>query len=139
MVPDCSKAWETLACDISEFKEKFFLTAQRRFSLIYTVVRKALDHSVAEKISKFSSIFAELGVLLTIHCYRGSNFTSTKFQDFCKSLNIKLTFSSAEHHSSNYAEKSVQTVKKFMRRTDEWQLALLEYLIKDSNVPIIYH
>ena len=59
-----------------------------------------LGHTAEETIDKLSSIFAELGLPKTLHCDRG-----TKFQDFCKSLNIKVTYSSAEHHSSNYAER----------------------------------
>ena len=76
-----------------------------------------------------SSIFAESGLAKTIHCDRGTNYTSVKFQEFCKSLNIKVTYSSTEHYSSNYAERCVQTVKQFMRKTEEWQMALLEYLM----------
>ena len=32
-----------------------------------------------------------------------------------------------KHLSSNYAERSVQTVKNFMRKSDEWPICLLEY------------
>ena len=35
-----------------------------------------------------------------------------------------------KHHSSNYAERAVQTVKNFMKRNyHEWRLSLLEYLM----------
>ena len=44
-------------------------------------------------------------------------------------LNVKLSFSSSEHHSSNYAERSVQVVKGFMKRSVEWPICLLEYLM----------
>ena len=81
------------------------------------VVREMSGHTAEETIAKLSSIFAELGLPKTIHCDRGTNYTSTKFQEFCNGLNIKVTYSSAEHHSSNYAERGVQTVKQFMRKT----------------------
>ena len=93
------------------------------------VVREMIGHTAEETIDKLSSIFAELGLPRTLHCDRGTNYTSSKFQDFCKGLNIKVTYSSAEHHSSNYAERGVQTVEQFMRKTEEWQMALLEYLM----------
>ena len=95
----------------------------------YMVIREMQGHSAEETISKLSSIFAELGLPKTIHCDRGTNYTSVKFQEFCKSLNIKVTYSSAEHHSSNYPERCVQKVKQFMRKTEEWQMALLDYLM----------
>ena len=93
------------------------------------VVREIDGQTAEETIKKFSSVFAELGLPKTIHCDRGTNYTSTQFQNFCQSLNIKGTYSSAEHHQSNYAERGVQTVKQFMRKTKEWQMALLEYLM----------
>ena len=88
-------------------------------------------HTAEETIEKLSSIFAELGLPKTIHCDRGTNYTSTQFQNFCQSLNIKVTYSSAEHHSSNYAEQ-------FMRKTKEWQMALLEYLMTPTRLQGIH-
>ena len=104
LVPDCSESWEALATDIFEFQGKFFLIVSCRFSS-YMVVREMTGHTAEETIDKLSSIFAELGLPRTLHCDRGTNYTSSKFQDFCKGLNIKVTYSSAEHHSSNYAER----------------------------------
>ena len=56
---------------------------------------------------------------------------SNNFASFCKGLNISLTYSSAEHHSSNYAERAMQTVKNIMNKSqgDHWELSLLEYLM----------
>ena len=53
------------------------------------VVREMTGHTAEETIDKLSSIFAELGLPRTLHCDRGTNYTSSKFQDFCKGLNIK--------------------------------------------------
>ena len=128
LVPDCSESWEALATDIFEFQGKYFLIIACRFSS-YMVVREMDGQTAEETIKKFSSVFAELGLPKIIHCDRGTNYTSTQFQSFCQSLNIKVTYSSAEHHQSNYAERGVQTVKQFMRKTKEWQMALLEYLM----------
>ena len=44
-------------------------------------------------------------------------------------LNVELSYSSSEHHISNYAERSVQVVKGFMKRSAEWPIFLLEYLM----------
>ena len=90
-------------------------------------IRDMKDHSAEETIKQCQSIFRELGVPKTLHCDRGSNYTSVQFQEFAKSINMNLTFGSSEHHSSNYAERSVQTVKNFMRKSQEWSICLLEY------------
>ena len=87
------------------------------------------DHSAEETIRQCQSIFYELGVPKTLHCGRGANYSSIQFQEFAKSINLKLTFGSSEHHSSNYAERSVQTLKNFMRKSHEWSICLLEYYL----------
>ena len=95
----------------------------------YIVVRQMSSHSTKETIQQFQSIFAELGIPKHIHCDRGANYTSIEFQRFCEGLSVRLSFSSSEHHSSNYAERSVQVVKGFMKKSDEWPICLLEYLM----------
>ena len=127
-VRDASEAWESLATDIFEYKGKFFLIVSCRFSG-YIVVRSMSCHSTAETIQQFQSIFSELGVPRYLHCGRGSNYASLEFQKFMQGLNVQLSFSSSEHHSSNYAERSVQVVKEFMKRSAEWPICLLEYLM----------
>ena len=73
-----------------------------------------------------------MGFLNSCPIDRGSNFTSKTFMNFCKSLDIILTYSIAYHHSSNSAEQAVQVVKNLMKKckhtNQSWHLALLEYL-----------
>ena len=63
---------------------------------------------------------------------RGTNYTSSLFLAFCKGLDIKLSFSGANHHSGNPAEHSVQIIKNIMRKckytNTNWRIGLLEYL-----------
>ena len=109
-MPSCTEAWEAVATEIFEFQGNNYLIVACRFSG-YIVVRKVKDHTVQETIATLVSIFAEYGVPQSIHCHHGTNYMSNNFASFCKGLNISLTYSSAEHHSSNYAEYAVQTVK----------------------------
>ena len=125
-VQDISEAWESTATDLFEFKGNTYLIISCRFSG-YMAIRDMKDHSAEETIKQCQSIFRELGVPKTLHCDRGSNYTSVQFQEFAKSINMNLTFGSSEHHSSNYAERSIQTVKNFMRKSKEWSICLLEY------------
>ena len=127
-VRDVSEAWESLATDFFEFRGKYYLIVSCRFSG-YIVVRQMSTHSASETIQQFQSIFAEPGVPRHLHCDRGSNYTSIEFQSFMQGLNVKLSYSSSEHHSSNYAERSVQVVKGFMKKSVEWPICLLEYLM----------
>ena len=125
-VQDISEAWESTATDLFEFKGNTYLIISCRFSG-YMAIRDMKDHSAEETIKQCQSIFRELGVPKTLLCDRGSNYTSVQFQEFAKSINMNLTYGSSEHHSSNYAERSIQTVKNFMRKSKEWSICLLEY------------
>ena len=72
-----------------------------------------------------------IGVLDEIHSDRGANFTSQLFLSFCIGLDVKLSFSSAYHHSGNPAERAVHTIKNMKKCTHtktNWRLGLLEYL-----------
>ena len=130
LIPSCTEAWEAVATDIFKFQGNSYLIVACHFSG-YIVVRKVKDHTAQETIATFVSVFAGLGVPRTIHCDRGTNYMSNNFASFCKGLNISLTYSSAEHHSSNYAERAIQTVKNIMNKSqgDRWELSLLEYLM----------
>ena len=125
-VQDISEAWESTATDLFEFQGNTYLIISCRFSG-YMAIRDMKDQSAEETIKQCQSIFRELEVPKTLHCDRGSNYTSVQFQQFEKSINMNLIYGSSEHHSSNYAERSVQTVKNFMRKSQEWSICLLEY------------
>ena len=90
------------------------------------------DHSAEQTIAKILEIFSEFGVPDELRSDRGTNYTSSLFLAFCKGLDIKLSFSSAHHHSRNPAECSVQIVKNIMEKckytNTNWRLGLLEYL-----------
>ena len=76
--------------------------------------------------------FLEFGVPDEIPSDRGTNFISQLFLSFCKGLDIKLSFSSAYHHSGNPAERAVCIIKNIMKKCahtkTNWRLGLLEYL-----------
>ena len=92
-------------------------------------------------IQILTSVFSEQDLPIAIRCDRGRNFVSDLFQQYCKHLDINLTFSSGYHHSGNPAERAIRTVKGLMKcctmAKQSWRLALLEYLATplDSNTP----
>ena len=89
-----------------------FIDCFSKFIVVHTVT----DHSSEQTIAKFLEIFSEFGVPDELHSDRGTNYTSSLFLAFCKGLDIKLSFSSAHHHSGNPAEHSVQIVKNIMKK-----------------------
>ena len=126
-----TQPWTCLATDLFEFQGKTYLIVVDRYSK-FIIVRRIMDHSKEQTVSLFSQIFAEHGIPDEIRSDRGSNFTSSYFISFCHQLDIKLSFSSAYHHSGNPAERAVRIIKNIMKKCNEtktnWRLGLLEYL-----------
>ena len=120
-----------VATDIFQYGGKSYIIVVDRYSK-FIVVRKVSDHSNEQTVATFLQIFSEFGVPDEIRSDRGSNFTSQLFLSFCKGLDIKLSFSSAYHHSGNPAERAVRIIKNIMKKCahtkTNWRLGLLEYL-----------
>ena len=110
-----TQPWTCLATDIFEYGGKSYIIVVDHYSK-FIVVHKVLDHSSEKTVPTFLQIFSEFGVLDEICSDRGANFTSQLFLSFCKGLNVKLSFSSAYHHSGNPAERAVHTIKNIMKK-----------------------
>ena len=107
--------WHSPTLDNFEFKGTHYLIVYDHFSR-FIIVKKSDSLSARSTIHLLLEIFMEHRVPSSIRCDHGSNFMSSEFSTFCLDLNIKLFFSSAYHHSSNMAERAVQTVKDLMKR-----------------------
>ena len=126
-----TQPWTWLATDIFEYGDKSYTIVVDQYSK-FIVVHKVSDHSSEQTVATFLQIFSEFGVPDKICSDRGSNFTSQLFLSFCKGLDVKLSFSSACHHSGNPTERAVRIIKNIMNKCahtkTNWRLGLLEYL-----------
>ena len=126
-----TQPWTCLATDIFEYGGKSYLIITDQFSK-FIVVHKVADHSSEQTVAAILQVFSEFGVPDSVRCNHGTNFTSHLFLSFCKGLDVKLSFSSAYHHSGNPAECAVHIIKNIMRKcahtNTNWRLGLLEYL-----------
>ena len=133
-----TQPWTYLTTDIFEYGGKSYIIVVDRYSK-FIVVCKVSDHSSEQTVATFLQIFSEFGVPDEIHSDRGSNFTSQLFLSFCKGLDIKLSFSSAYHHSGNPAERAVHIIKNIMKKCahtkTNWRLGLLESLSARLTLP----
>ena len=123
--------WHSFSLDNFEFKGTHYFIVYDRFSR-FIVVKKSDSLSARSTIQLLLEIFTEHGVPSSIRCDCGCNFMSSDFNTFCTDLNISLCFCSAYHHSSNMAERAIQTVKDLMKRCHSadvsWRLGLIEFL-----------
>ena len=132
--------WSHLSLDNFEFWGQYFLMILD-ISTKFFVVRLVSSLNTDSTIQTLTSVISEHGMPTHIQCDRGRNFVSDLFQQYCQHLGIKLTFSSAYHHSGNSAERAIRTIKLLMKHCtmakQSWRLALVEYLATslDSNTP----
>ena len=80
----------------------------------FLISKKTEDLSADCLILTCKTIFAEYGIPKRIMSDSGGNFTSEKFKNFCKSLNIEQAVLSAYHHPSNV---QVDACIKFVKYT----------------------
>ena len=132
--------WSKLSLDNFEYQGFHYLMVLDVCSK-YFIVRCVDSLNTEKTIQTLTSIFSEQGLPNELQCDRGRNFISDSFTQFCQHSGIKITYSSAHHHSSNPAERAIHTVKMLMKRCiaarTSWRLALLEYLSTplDGNIP----
>ena len=70
----------------------------------FFVIRPVSSLNTDQTIQTLTAIFSEHGMPLAIRCDRGRNYVYDLFHQYCQHLGIKLSFSSAYHHSGNPAE-----------------------------------
>ena len=97
------KPWSHISLDNFEYKGQHFLMVLD-ISTKFFVVRPVSSLNADQPIQTLTAIFSEQGMPLAIRCDRGRNFVSDLFHRYCQHLGIRLSFSSAYHHSGNPAE-----------------------------------
>ena len=97
------KPWSHISLDNFEYRGQHFLMVLD-ISTKFLVVRPVSSLNTDQTIQTLTATFSEHGMPLAIRCDRGRNFVSDLFHQYCQHLGIKLSFSSAYHHSGNPAE-----------------------------------
>ena len=77
-------------------------------------------------------IFTEHGIPSSVCCDQGRKFVSSEFGSFWTDIGIKMSYSSAYHHSSSQVEHAIRTIKVLMKWCHNagvsWRLAAVEFL-----------
>ena len=89
---------------------------------------KVTDLTADSTICELKKSFARWGVPIVVQSDNGPQFTSREFARFSEVWSFIHTTSAPYHHRSNgKAESAVKLAKKILKRSDDPQLALLEY------------
>ena len=113
--------------DLFETNKKDFITVTDRISGL--ILSEQIKNKTAkETIRAIKSFMFKLGVPVTLRSDCGTNFMAREFADFCKEYGINHVHSSPYYHEGNGAsEKSVDTLKRMMRKNKTKTIEELSY------------
>lgn len=90
---------KTQHCHFGNSRENFFLNLRDEFTK-FSKANAISDKSAKTIASTFLLFSQHLGTPLHIHCNYGREFDNTLFKDLYKLFDIKITYSSVEHHET---------------------------------------
>ena len=94
----------------------------------YPEVHKLKDTTSKGVITCLKEIFGRWGIPEIIVSNNAPQYNSQEFSDFARAYELKHVTSSPLYPQSNgHAERSVQTVKKLLRESEDPDLSLLVY------------
>ena len=121
------RPWQRLATDLFELKGQMYLLVVDYYSR-YIELAKLSGTSAKTVINHMKSIFARHGIPEILVSDGGTCYTAREFAEFAASYGFKHITSNPKLSQSNgLAERSVQTVKHFLKKSEDPYLALLAY------------
>ena len=119
--------WQVIGTDLFELKGASYLLVVDYFSR-YPEIAKRTSTTSQAIITVLKSIFARHGIPEVIRSDNGPQYASQDFARFTESYGFLHQTSSPHYPQSNgQAERTVQTVKRLLKRASDPYLALLNY------------
>ena len=124
-------AWHTLGTNLFYWKNSDYLVLGNHFSK-YLIIRKLPSSTGTAVCKEILNIITELGKPYIIRSDNGPCYTSMKFKELMKHLQIQHITSSPHFPQSNgFAKAMVKIAKKLidhsMLQGKQWNLGLMEY------------
>ena len=119
--------WQKVAADLFHLNGANYLVVVDYFSR-YPEVQKLNSTTSDTVITLLKSIFARFGIPETFVSDNGPQFASQSFKDFADTYTFQHVTSSPLFAQSNgQAERTVQTVKKMLRDSNDPYMVILTY------------
>ncbi|XP_055915739.1 uncharacterized protein K02A2.6-like [Eupeodes corollae] len=124
--------WHKIGIDLFEFQKKVYMLVVDYYSKYIEIALLNSGFASKKLILELKSILARHGIPKIVVSDNGPPFSSTEFNHFCKSWNIEhVTSSPYTPRSNGLAERSIQTIKRLLKKTLESNsdpyIALLNY------------
>ena len=119
--------WQVVGSDLFELKGEQYLLIVDYFLRFPEVIKMTTTTSAAI-ITALKSIFSRYGIPEVLRSDNGSQYASREFVTFAESYGFRHTTSSPRYAQSNgQAERTVKTVKKLLKSSNDCYMALLSY------------
>ena len=119
--------YSLVGCDVFVYVSKKYLLVVDYYSK-YIDVEELDSESTSAIVKSLKTVFACHGIPVRLRSDNGPQFSSLEFRRFCQTHGIDHETSSPHFQSSNgEAERAIQTVKKLWKKSEDRQLALLDY------------
>lgn len=119
--------WQKIGTDLFQLKGVTYLLLVDYFSR-YPEIHKLKTTNSSEVIKVMKTVFARFGIPEIVLSDNGPQYASQKFRDFGGSYGFKHITSSPLYPQSNgQAERTVKTIKKLLRLSEDPEMALLTY------------
>ena len=119
--------WQVIGSDLFEWKRERYLVVVDYFPRYPEVIKMTTTTSAAV-ITALKSTFSRHGIPEVLRSNNSPQYASQEFAEFAESYGFKLITSSPRYPQSNgQAERTVQTVKKILKKSGDRYMALMSY------------
>ena len=121
-----SKPWETVGTDLYQFKQSKYVVVVDYYSRYIETMLIRDERSIT--VINIKSIFARHGIPENVISDNGREYTSDEFKEFSRKYQFKhITFSPKYPRGNSVAERSIQTLKNIMEKSNDPYLGLLSH------------
>lgn len=132
------KPWQKVGMDIFELNGVNYLIVVDYYSKFPEIMSLNNNLTANNVINKLKSIFARHGIPKVIISDSGRQFTSKEMDQFSLEWNFQIIHSSPHYQQSNgQAERTIQTMKKIIKKCHEDKTDLYLALLAFRNTPIL--
>lgn len=129
--------WQKVGIDIFELNGESFILVVDYYSKYPEIKNLNNDLTSKNVIQALKSIFSRHGIPQIVVSDNGRQFASTEFQMFSNTWNFKSVLVSPYHQQSNgLAERTIQSIKKLMKKCKEANEDIYLALLSFRNTPV---
>ncbi len=126
-IPLPSLLWEIISQELSTLEQRSYPVTVCHFSH-WVEVDELMDTLSTTIVNKTKVRFARFGIPQVCHTDNGPQFVGKAYKEFAKEYDFNHTTSSPYHPQGNgRAEAAVKLVKHMIKKSDDFQAALLNY------------